>query len=174
MYGGTAYALLGAPGISNLSYSNQQSPPGFPNWADLWTVLVESSATPAINNPPALTWVNPSMSIVVPIGSWELAYRAHIRTQYSSGQGEMTIGATLSTNTTAESDHRLTSGAHQGNNANSANKFGADLMSSKIITIGAKTQYNLLLKAFDTNCMFIKVDGVTLGSIVLEARSAYL
>ena len=173
MYGGTDYVLANAA-ITTLAYSNQHTPPGFPNQGDKWTVRVEDSSIHTINNPAANTWVNPGISISLPIGSWQLRHRTHVRSQYSSPQGECTIGATLSTNTSGETDHSMTGGAHAGNNNNSANKMGADLFADKLITVTSKTQYNLLIKAYDTNCLSIAANGSICGSIILEARCMYL
>lgn len=173
MYGGTDFVLANTA-ITTVAYSNSQSPPGFPNQGDKWTVLVEDNSVHTINNPAALAWVNPSVNIVVPIGSWELRYRAHVRSAYSSPQGELTIAATLSTTTSSETDKRFTGTSHTGNNNNNANKHGADLFGSKLITLGAKQQYNLLLKAFDTNCSSIAANASLGGTTVLEARCAYL
>jgi hypothetical protein len=173
MYGGNNYVLANAA-ISTFAFSNLESPPGFPNQADLWTVVIEDQTAKTVNNPTQNAWVNPVLGISIPIGSWDLRYKVHVRSQYSSPQGEMTIGATLSTTTNSETDHRLTSGAHTGNSDNSANKHGSDLMNSKLITVATKTLYNLLLKAYDNNCSFIAANGALCGSTILEARCAYL
>lgn len=173
MYGGTDYVLANAA-ITTFAFSNQQSPPGFPNQAEKWTVVVEDLTVRNVNNPTALTWVNPGVNISVPIGSWALSYDAYVTSQYNAGQGEITVSSTLSTTLNSETDRKFTAASHTGNNDNSQDRWGVQMCRDKLLTLATKTQYNLLLRATDSGCTYLRADGTIGGSTILEARCAYL
>lgn len=72
MYGGTDYTLT-SDAISNVYYSIQKAPFGFPLNQDKWSVIVYLEAAQYQTNPVAYAFYNiGNVSITMPIGEWKL------------------------------------------------------------------------------------------------------
>ncbi len=99
LYGGTDYDLTANP-ITNLQYSTDKIPVGFPANPSKWTVATTSDTDSFVNSPTANRWYNNSGafgSIAVPPGLWWLGYEVSLYVQTMANQTNWSVGATLST-----------------------------------------------------------------------------
>lgn len=98
VYGGTDYDLADSA-ISANAYSMMRTPVGFPMSPDKWRVYVPITSTSTQNNPTSNTWYNvgtTTAQINIPIGSWDVYYKATVVTVVSSSR-TLTHASTLST-----------------------------------------------------------------------------
>jgi hypothetical protein len=173
MYGGTDYVLANAA-ITQVGFSNAKSPPGFNPDVGKWSVLVYDATNKIVTNPAQKVWVNPGVSITIPIGSWTVGYSCFLKSRYTGGAGEITDFVTLSTTTSTETDHAWTSAIYSGNNDNSATRMGATLFKTRPVFTAAKVTYNMLAYPNDPNCSEIGFYGADGGSTVIHAVCGYL
>lgn len=107
IYGGTDYDLANAA-ITDPFYSLVKAPHGFPLSPAKWTVTTTDTNNTTQATPVAGTWYNiGSLSIVVPVGVWEVEYQMMM---FFNDNTVTTIDmyTTLSTGTTTESDTKWT------------------------------------------------------------------
>lgn len=154
LYGGTDYTLDDAA-ISNVYYSAMKAPHGFPPDPAKWTVEVTDSSQ---YNTVSTTYVNlGSISITLPIGSWNTSVQCGIECRPTYGY------VTLSTSSTAESDNELTALVLDG---------GSSVRIEKTLSIISKTTYYLNVKTANASS-----NAYLLGSTVktiIRAVCAYL
>lgn len=110
LYGGTDYDVddSGQYPISNVNYSAERGPAGFPLNPDKWTITVTNNTHATQTTPAAGTWYNlGAISINVPTGTWHLSYKAYamsgVKAYHSPGY-QLTLADSPST----ESDQDLT------------------------------------------------------------------
>lgn len=168
IYGGTDYTLANAA-ISNTYYSMVKTPQGLPLDPAKWTVQVTDSSAQSQSSPTNGTWYNlGSLSISVPIGSWNVKYFAT--------PGNITAGTdlasylTLSTSNNSESDSDLTSYFEAKSTGNGTG--GSTLSKEKAISVSSKTTYYLNAKTTNTATkLYIRGD---YSKTIIKATSAYL
>jgi hypothetical protein len=104
MYGGTDYILTSSP-ITNVSFSTAKAPFGFPLEPLKWTVEVDNATDVSQTTPTNNIWYNlGSISIVIPIGSWQVDYSCAIN-PYTTGPAAGIYQQTaLSTSASSVSD----------------------------------------------------------------------
>ena len=109
LYGGTDYTLANAA-ITSPYYSPTKAPFGFPMDPAKWSVRVADGSTYSQATPTANTWYNlGSVSITIPIGSWDVLYQSDQLSDRGGGGGVASlISATLSTANNSESDSEFT------------------------------------------------------------------
>lgn len=108
VYGGTDYTLVDAT-ISANYYSHSKSPVGFPLDPTKWTILTTDTETKAKISPTGGVWyggatawgVGANITIVVPIGAWDLNYSINVDC--------ISMMVTLSSTNNSETDPDLTS-----------------------------------------------------------------
>lgn len=134
-----ALHLLADSAITNVYYSTQKAPFGFPLERNKWQVkatdtTLREQATPAQN-----TWYNlGSFLLSIPIGNWEVSYNACVGGDDASDiEQEMEI--TLSTANNSASDSDFT-GYVKGK---SVLKFYGAVTRDKVLTLSSKTPYYL-------------------------------
>lgn len=96
--------------ISDLFYSGDRAPSGFPSGKDKWYVEYYSYA-PILEKGGASisTWYNGSMQMSIPIGEWLVSYSGSLIIQ-SNATGGLWCKATFSTANNTESDIRFSTG----------------------------------------------------------------
>lgn len=173
VYGGTDYDLANAA-ISDISYSHQKSPLGFPLSPTKWSVIVTDANTRSQSTPTASTWYNlGSLTISIPIGTWGVSYQTTFRVRNSSATTELIGSVTLSTANNSESDSDLTS--HMGSEAASGNKGSqVRMVANKNISVASKTPYYLNGQTGNTATSIDFLGGGVYGKTLLSAVCAYL
>jgi hypothetical protein len=98
MYGGTDYTLT-SDAISNVYYSSQKTPFGFPMSADKWSIIKTDSSDRSQSSPNGGTWYNlGGVYLDIPIGYWDLGYKVTAQSGYSETANQnRVISTTLST-----------------------------------------------------------------------------
>jgi hypothetical protein len=98
MYGGTDYTLT-SDAISNVYYSSQKTPFGFPMSADKWSIIKTDSSDRSQSSPNGGTWYNlGGVYLDIPIGYWDLGYKVTAQSGYSQTANQnRVISTTLST-----------------------------------------------------------------------------
>lgn len=165
LYGGTDYTLTSAA-ISGVYYSMYKSPYAFPMNPDKWSVLVTDTTQRTQSSPTAGTWYNlGSISIIIPIGLWEISLDATPQTIY--GSNIINAFSTLSTANNSESDIDFTIYCAGYGYA------VATLKKRKILNLTAKTTYYLNEKTSvsSTTSLDLRSD---LSKTNIRALCAYL
>lgn len=107
LYGGTDYTLTNAT-INSPYYSANKAPQGFPLDPTKWTVQLRDTTSRTQSSPTAGTYYNPgSLSIVVPIGAWDVTAHLPLFAQRSSGATDIDFYSALSTSNNSVSDDDL-------------------------------------------------------------------
>lgn len=110
MYGGTDYTLT-SDAISNVYYSIQKTPYGFPMSADKWSVIKTYTGDALQSSPGAGVWYNlGSVYQDIPIGFWDLGYKVTAQNGVSGSSSQnRVITTTLSTtnNGTTNSEYNM-------------------------------------------------------------------
>lgn len=176
LYGGTDYTLTDEA-ITNNYFSSHKAPQGFPLSPDKWTVSVNNTTGGAQASPVSLTWYNPgSISIVIPIGEWEVSYSAELTLTGASSANYYRAKTTLATVNNAETDVDLSSFGYQHIVA-SGTAVSVPVGRNKNLSIVAKTTYylNAALSA-----AALSVTSISIGQAqftiptIIKARCAYL
>jgi len=144
VYGGTDYILTSAT-ISEISYSTQKAPFGFPLDPAKWTVITQSTDGFAQTLPTKDVWYN-AKSLVVPIGAWALGY---ITTTYGASavsKISIRVVCTLSTANNSESDTGMSQTAGVSGASGALVAVGPSGLIEKSINISSKTTYYLNVK----------------------------
>jgi hypothetical protein len=145
LYGGTDYALTGTD-ITNVSYSSEFAPVGFPMDSTKWIHEVTINSNQPVSNPQAGVWSQAgNLQIDIPIGTWELFFKASFAASVSA-TSNIGIFLTLSTTTNSETDGRFTQFIfhNTGYAANQVVYFPISV--SHEVTVTQKTRYRILLK----------------------------
>ena len=172
VYGGTDYDLANAA-ITSPYYSMMKSPQGFPMSPTKWSVETTDTTSRGQSNPSGNTYYSPGgLSIVVPIGVWELKYQITAQMQSTSATTVLSGMVALSTSTTSPSDAGLRCGiATRG--ASAAMQLIAQVGKEKVLTLASKTTYYPIFASETTltgNVTFRNDK----GTMYLTATCAYL
>jgi len=173
VYGGTDYNLVDAA-ITSPFYSTQKAPLDFPLDPDKWTVEITDSDNTTQVTPITGTYYNiHSLSIKIPIGSWNSSYSAHLFADNDEG-AMIDLKCTLSTANDSQSDidlterHRITTGSSVG--AAFEHKFSR----KKLLNLTTKDIYYLNEISNVTGCDRIILRGSSGAPVVIRAVCAYL
>jgi hypothetical protein len=173
VYGGTDY-ILTSDAISEISYSTQKAPFGFPLSPAKWSVETLITSTINQNSPTAGTWYNlATVNIIVPIGEWKLYYAVEGNANRNT-TGAIDIEFALSTSNNSVSDYRLKSRGLSSIQV-ATNCYVLSLLSKCIdITVPSKTTYYAIWRT-STGASAISTDGDTTGQQgIIRAVCAYL
>jgi hypothetical protein len=169
LYGGTDFSLTNSA-ISNVYYSTQKSPFGFPVDKNKWSVIVTDTTDRTQTSPTGGAWYNPGgISIPLPIGEFDVSYTTPAFAAYSSATN-IGVKSTLSTSATAESDTDLTATYYGGALTSFAMTF---LVPPKPILLAVKTIYYLNYMAVYTGASSVGA-GSSNKKTVIRAVCAYL
>jgi hypothetical protein len=167
IYGGTDYTLNNEA-ISDPVFSSDKVPFGFTLDPNKWSVIFTDTSDRNQSSPTANTWYNPgSLSLVVPIGAWNLSYKAVPQMNITNANIDMYI--TLSTANNSESDSEFTQYQVFGS---LAGFMGVPAFASKPVTLASKTTYYINVKTAAAASL-IGVDGGE-AKTVIRAVCAYL
>ncbi len=168
LYGGTDYTLANSA-ISNVYFSMQKAPLGFPLDPAKWTVETRNTSDNSQSSPTQGTWYNiGSVSIAIPIGAWRVTYQIAVQLTNTTA-GTFASQTTLSTGNNSESDTDFST--YQGTYVNLNN--GYVVMREKNLNLSSKTTYYLNTKSNNANLGTI----YNLGSespTFIRAVSSYL
>ena len=106
LFGGTDYDIADAV-ITDVAFSKERFPAGFPVSEDKWVVEVVNTSTNEIDPPAVDTWYDIE-SIDLPVGLWSVSYRGYGSGQISAGQYSWGMYSTLSTGAATESNTETT------------------------------------------------------------------
>jgi hypothetical protein len=182
LYGGTDYTLTSAA-ITSQAISSAKAPVGFPLEREKWTVLVTDDTRRTQTSPTTNTWYNigsTAHQISVPIGSWELSYKARVWIQLGATETTGYLQITLSTTNNSETDPELSNGSYLTVSAAGAAAKGimTPIHVSKNLTVTSKTLYYLNAKTdFATDVDYISFytnDTSFTARTVIKAVCAYL
>lgn len=168
LYGGTDYTLS-ATAITEVYYSNVKAPFGFPLNSDKWSVIVMNSIEYSQSNPANGTWylLNPNLVLNVPIGTWNLGFKAHIGSVIGANNYISAV-ATLSITNNSETDMRFSVATTEYG----TNQFST-LNINNLVTVNSKTPYYLLIKTRHNSISGIYIAGST-ATTIIKATSSYL
>jgi hypothetical protein len=168
LYGGIDYTLTNST-ISNIYFSAQKAPVGFPLDPAKWTVESiyasdSNQASPTVN-----TWYNiGSRSLNVPIGAWRLVYSATFSYDDST-VGFYNAYVTLSTSNNSESDINMTDGVSLANSTIATGKGYKE----KFINLTTKTTYYLNIRSTASGLNFLGSGGAATPTVI-RAICTYL
>lgn len=167
LYGGTDYTLT-SDAITLPYFSIMKAPLGFPQDPTKWSVLVTDANIRTQATPTANVWYNPGTTnnqIVVPVGAWDLSYKAQLEAESNSQQ---TVKGTLSTANNSESDSDFST-----SNEMTSGRVGMMVFVEKPVILAAKTTYylNISTNISATANMWVRGD---LAKTTLRAICAYL
>ena len=176
LYGGTDYTLANAA-VSLVSFSPHKAPLGFPTSVSKWSVIVTDSSSRTHAGPGSGTWYNPgSVSIDVPIGSWELGYEACLKVANDATLAVVSAYGTLSTATGSESDTQFTSYIQSVGNATIADGshyLACETTRSHPVTLTVKTTYYMDTKTDDVGDSAVGFSNNS-ANLRIKAVCAYL
>lgn len=162
------YALPTTGGVSAVSYSINKIPFGFPIDPAKWTITTTSAndRTTASTSYTTLT-----DTIVVPIGVWNLSYKATAMvfvTATSTLRGWLTLSSDAST----ETHSKLTANVLSRDASAAAQSLaGSTVTPSTVVSLAASTTFTLIGKV---SAGTIQVEGSTSTPTIFEAVCAYL
>lgn len=139
-----ALNLLVDSAITDVCFSRNKVPSGFPIDPRKWTVKYTSTADGVQFSPVAGTWYNIGGSLTVPIGAWRLGYSMQASPFRTTGS-TVDQFATLSTAPNSESHPEFTTG---GGNSLPDSQFM--LQRRRSITVATKTVFYLNCKTITT------------------------
>ena len=175
LYGGTDYTLQNAT-ISNVYYSTQKAPYGFPLGRDKWTVECGNSANASQATPTQYNWYNVgSIALSVPIGKWSLKYMVNFlpadNSNYASGN--VTLATVAGSGTTGETDSRMTSWVYgQYTGATTASPMVA-VTREKDVSLSTKQSFYLNAKTDSATLDSISFRGDG-GTTIIRATSTLI
>lgn len=165
LYGGTDYTLTSSP-ITNVSFSNAKAPFGFPLDPNKWSVILQVNTNTSLANLVAGTLTTTGLSLPVPIGGWNLSFKASFQTIQSIGTAELIMA--LSSSVSSITDLDLTASIDIA--ATTGGFLFANISISKVLT--SKTTYTLIVKSVAaTTATYIRGDN---SQTILKAVCAYL
>ncbi len=164
VFHGTDFELSTDP-ITSPYYSSDKVPFGFNPNPDKWKVLGVRYATTNKNTPTLDTWyggallTNTGISIVVPIGSWSVEYKATIQMSSGAVAGAFIMKLTLATANNLESDSQLTTSYDYSNPDAVSRSYGFTygLSNRNIICLSKTTFYlNILVSTTIPSSILIR------------------
>jgi hypothetical protein len=162
-YFGTDYDLDNEE-VTNVAYSAAKSPFGFPMNPDKWTVEVVETTDTKTSTPVVSTWYNAD-SIELPIGVWNVSYRAYISVETSGTQNDVNMLSTLSTANNTESNTHLTS----------INTLGVSGAAAPSTLLGITTRENDVISVTSKTTLYLNYQtGVTVDAVGFYAASVSL
>lgn len=165
VYGGTDYTLADAA-ITSPYFSNERFPYGFPVSESKWSVIISDANDRSQASPTQNTWYNlGSLSIVLPIGSWETSY-AVLAYVVASGS-TVSMFTTLSTANNSESDPEFSTQINVGSTG-----LAISVYRRKVLDIASKTTYYLIAKTDQASMTNINFLGTT-GKPTTKIRAAF-
>lgn len=167
LYGGTDYTLANAT-VSDLFYSYQKAPQGFPLDPAKWTVTVTDTSMRTQATPVQNTWYNlGSVTISIPIGVWNVSYQVQPTLSDATDQ-TWVLFVTLSTANNSESDSTWTCRLLAGSIV-----LGTTLFRQQVLSPSVKTSYYLNTKTSSASLdnMYNSNDN---SPLILRAVCAYL
>lgn len=171
LYGGTTYALA-AGAITNVYASRAKAPQGFPLNPALWTEEYVNTSSINQTSPALNVWINPgSQQLTIPIGAWHVEWFANLYALNSAGTG-VSVQGTLSSNPGGSTDQDLTGNPYSSVSGATAVDVAGPTMRRKLIVLGAKTIYYLLIRP-TLAASTIATNGGN-GSTTIRAVCAYL
>jgi hypothetical protein len=169
VYGGTDYDLTSAT-ITENYYSTQKAPYGFPMSPTKWQQETTYGSNSEQATPTSGTWYNiGSQSLSIPIGAWDVYYKAEGHNGRSSGDNYCSVYGTLSTANNSDSDTDFTC---QGF-SNPVLNHAAVLTARKNLLLTSKTSYYLNFKTDQASTATLNHYG-GLTKTVIRATCAYL
>jgi hypothetical protein len=188
LWGGTDYTLSGGA-ITQLSYSTDKTPHGFPADPRKWMIQTEAATSIYRNNPAANQWFNLADGdavwfgrISIPYGIWKVSYEYSLYAQTEAAQTNWSCGATLSTQFgDGAGGHGLTdddfTSCIGGAGASSLNQSIGTVYRSKIIDVALTnpaTPYYLNLRTTHAMMDWIGIIPTYHGHCWLRAECVYL
>jgi microcystin-dependent protein len=171
IYGGTDYTLTNAA-ITDVRYSLEKAPAGFPLDPAKWTIETVNLTQIYQASPTNGTWYNlGSLSIAIPVGAWRVQYEASLQTLIAATGGSA-AKITLSTGNNNETDihfSAIKSGYGSGVNFS----LISTMYREKHLLIAAATTYYLNAQVVDTNCGYLEIRG-DYAATIIRAICAYL
>jgi hypothetical protein len=166
LYGGTDYTLSGTS-ITENYYSAMKSPLGFPNNPLKWTVEFSSSSFGSAGALSAATVTSTGLSLVVPIGLWNISYYISVHCTYGSA-GTQELTCSLSTSSSSISTPDLSIFRTEGD----VNPATIDGGRSKTLLLIAPTTYYIVVKSLNAStACYLRGDFAT---TIIRAICAYL
>ena len=175
LYGGTDYDVddTATYAISDVYFSSQKAPFGFPLDPDKWSVKTINTTNTNEVSPTAGAWYNTgSISIDIPIGLWLTEYFVTVSIADGSDTW-INMAVTLSTSDNSESDTEFTGlvGGKDTNNAEHA--IRGIITRHKNISLTVKDTYYLINKTTESGITQIQMLGANAPTII-RATIAYL
>lgn len=171
-FGGTDYALTNTT-ISNVYYSSQKAPYGFPLDPVKWTVETKNTSSLSQASPVTGTWYNlSSLGLTVPIGSFVVEYNAPLNGSKASTTA-YNVWSTLSTGASSESDPDFSTIIVWNGASSTIGGYGVAIR-SKPLSVASKTQYYLNCRTSTGGSgIAVGFDGSQVPTLI-RARCAYL
>lgn len=168
-FGGTLFKLINTTIINN-GISRISNPLDFPMDPALWTVRITDNIQRNQPTPTSNSWynINSALSISVPIGIWDLHYKALAYVQAASDLS-LPIYTTLSTANNSESDGIGTVKSLQNNGED----FNITHDTRFEVKLSSKTTYFLNVKTDSTDMTTIGIQGAQIITII-EAKCLLL
>lgn len=139
MYGGTDYTLVNTS-ISNVYYSIQKAPFGFPTNPTKWSIIVSAPISQA--NATLNTYYASGTTLSAPIGAWEFFWSSLV-TINGSTAAQASGSTSLSTSTSSHSDSTMVS-TSTGYIYTATAAFTASISKNKVYTLTNKTTYYIV------------------------------
>ena len=173
VYGGTDYDLDNAS-ISSPFYSGIKAPVGFPLDPLKWTVETKDTTLRTQSSPAQNTWYNQgSISIVIPIGIWNVSYHVVADVYDSDNVSEVSMRTTFSTANNSESDSDFTAWIYSYTTSTQGRQVIDTLYRTKTLNLNSKTTYYLNSKTSLSGMSHLRFDNDTSPAII-RAVCAYL
>lgn len=168
VYSGTDYTMANAA-ISNMYYSTQKAPYGFPLGQDKWTVEKQDNTAFQKAGATQNQWYQ-VISQSIPIGLWQISYYGMLECNKASTS--VSANATLATTTAAETDPNMT--VYQQISGASAGLIPiVPVTKSKFISLAAKATYYLNVMTTQAATTEVGMRG-DLGRTIIRATSTLL
>jgi len=161
-YLGTDYDLDNEA-VTNVAYSAMKAPFGFPMSRDKWTIGVSETTDFTQASPVVGTWYNAD-TIAIPIGMWNVEYKASVGIGTSGTQYTQKVYSTLSTGAATESNTQLTS-YYRLQTFNQLFSYSITMQASDFVSLAAKATYYLNVKA-GTTMDEIATEGTIIPTII--------
>jgi hypothetical protein len=173
VYGGTDYDLANAA-ITSPYYSIHKAPALFPLDPTIWTVATTDTSLRTGDTPTQNTWYNlTACSINIPIGCWNVYYRAGLQAADNSLTSNVTQ-VTLSTANNSESSSLWTSGNYLAATGATTASLLTSCSKDGVINITTKATYYLNVRTTASGQDAIYLNNDAGGALVIRAVCAYL
>jgi hypothetical protein len=170
-----ALYLLSAGDITDVYYSRDPMPQGFPNEPTKWTVWASKTTSPsqAVLSPSTLdVWQRAgSISLAVPIGAWKIQgkFDAQVVVNGSTyAWGNASISSSTSTETNKKLTHTMFFDDGNSSNKNFIDGYAAE----DDIVLTSKTPFYIIMKTLGTAATVLQANYIS--GIYMWATCAYL